>query len=82
MKENEAILTNVRSLHFKFDGKERLFKMKELLRCSKCEQYTMKKEHCGIKTISPKPAKWKPDDKYGRLRREAKKEEWEKEGLL
>lgn len=48
--------------------------MKHLLRCQVCGAYTMKATHCNEKTLSPKPAKYSPDDKYGKYRRIAKKE--------
>jgi len=57
--------------------------MKELLKCGKCGKYTMKEEcGCGGKAITPKPAKFSPEDKYGKYRRQAKSEEFEKRGLL
>lgn len=57
--------------------------MKELLKCGKCGKYTMKEEcACGGKAITPKPAKFSPEDKYGKYRRQAKSGELEKRGLL
>jgi len=57
--------------------------MKHLLKCQKCGHYTMKEEHdCGGTAVNPKPAKFTLEDKYGRLRREAKQKEWKKAGLL
>ncbi|MFC1801007.1 nucleolar RNA-binding Nop10p family protein [Nanoarchaeota archaeon] len=57
--------------------------MKHILKCDKCRNYTMQEKHsCGGLGINPKPAKWQPDDKYGRLRREAKKKEFEEKGYL
>lgn len=57
--------------------------MKRLLKCGKCGKYTMQEKcSCGGKAVNPKPAKWQPEDKYGRLRREAKKEAWEEKGWL
>ena len=57
--------------------------MKHLLKCSKCEAYTMQEKHsCGGTAINPKPAKWAPADKYGQLRRKAKRKEWEEKGLI
>lgn len=35
----------------------------------------MKLVHCDKKTISPKPAKYSPEDKYGKYRRIAKKQQ-------
>jgi len=37
---------------------------------------------CGEKALTKKPAKYSPDFKYGNLRREAKKEELKRKGLL
>ncbi|MBW2981261.1 RNA-protein complex protein Nop10 [Candidatus Woesearchaeota archaeon] len=55
--------------------------MKHIMRCPKCNAYTMK-EKCCVKTINPKPAKYSVDDKYGGYRRKARKAELEKRGLL
>ena len=49
--------------------------MKKILKCKVCGVFTMKTEHCGEKTLSPKPAKYSPEDKYGKYRRLAKKEQ-------
>ena len=48
--------------------------MKHIHKCSKCGEYTMKDEHCSEKTHSPKPAKYSPEDKFGKYRRIAKKQ--------
>ncbi len=58
--------------------------MKHILKCSKCKQYTMQEKcpECNSKTINPKPAKYSPEDKMGKYRREAKKAELIKRGLL
>jgi len=48
---------------------------KEILRCPKCNIYTLK-EKCpknGEKTLTPKPAKFSPEDKFGGYRRLYKK---------
>ncbi len=42
----------------------------------------MQDEHCGEATISIKPPKYIPDDKYASYIREAKKEERAERGLL
>ncbi|MBI4159310.1 ribosome biogenesis protein [Candidatus Woesearchaeota archaeon] len=42
----------------------------EILKCSKCLRYTLKKE-CGVcsaQTLSTKPAKYSPQDPYGKWR--------------
>jgi len=49
--------------------------MKKILKCKVCGIFTMKESHCGEKTLSPKPAKYSPEDKYGKYRRLAKKEQ-------
>jgi len=47
---------------------------KEILFCKKCHTYTLEKvcPKCNEKTISPKPGKYSPLDKYGKYRRLAK----------
>lgn len=49
---------------------------REILKCSKCGAYTLKEicSKCGGKTLSPKPAKFSIEDKWGRWRRIYKKE--------
>ncbi|MEA3514593.1 MAG: nucleolar RNA-binding Nop10p family protein [Nanoarchaeota archaeon] len=37
---------------------------------------------CGSPALLVKPAKYSPEDKYGKYRRETKKELFRKEGLL
>ena len=37
---------------------------------------------CGQKTISPKPPKYSPEDKYAKYRRAASLEKRKREGLL
>ncbi|MBR9676001.1 RNA-protein complex protein Nop10 [Candidatus Woesearchaeota archaeon] len=52
--------------------------MKKIMRCNKCEEYTMKQTcSCGEKTVIPRPAKYSPNDKYAKYRRIAKKDEME-----
>ncbi len=46
--------------------------MKHLLKCVKCGSYTLKQEHCGQKTASPRPPKYSPEDRYASYRRKAK----------
>ncbi|MBT4577139.1 RNA-protein complex protein Nop10 [Candidatus Woesearchaeota archaeon] len=48
----------------------------EILQCSKCKDYTLEKEcsECNQKTITPKPARFSIEDKYGKYRRMAKNE--------
>lgn len=54
--------------------------MKHILFCKNCNIYTMKEicSKCNTPTIQKKPAKFSPEDPYGKYRRKAKKEQ----GLL
>ena len=47
---------------------------KEIFYCKTCHIYTLEKDcpKCKGKTISPKPGKYSPEDKYGKYRRLAK----------
>jgi len=57
--------------------------MKSILKCEKCGKYTIKdKCSCNGKCITPKPAKFSIEDKYGAYRRKAKLDFFKKEGLL
>mgnify|MGYP001613299638 CR=1 FL=1 len=57
--------------------------MKRLLYCDKCSAYTLKETHdCGSVSVLHQPAKWSPDDKYGKYRLEARREELKKKGLV
>ncbi|OIO61516.1 ribosome biogenesis protein [Candidatus Woesearchaeota archaeon CG_4_10_14_0_2_um_filter_33_10] len=57
--------------------------MKHILKCISCGNYTLKEKcKCGCKAVTPKPAKYTPEDKYGNYRREAKKDNLIKKGLL
>ncbi|MBN2423125.1 RNA-protein complex protein Nop10 [Candidatus Woesearchaeota archaeon] len=57
--------------------------MKHILKCSKCNKYTLSEKcACNGKAVSPKPAKYSPEDKYGDYRRKVKRSEWEKKGLI
>jgi H/ACA ribonucleoprotein complex subunit 3 len=46
----------------------------QILRCINCGSYTLKETcpKCGSKTITTKPAKFSPEDKYGKYRRQLK----------
>lgn len=52
-----------------------------IMRCANCGKYTLKDQcpHCHKKTINPQPAKFSPEDKYGRYRRLEKKSRMQKE---
>ena len=57
--------------------------MKRILTCENCGNYTMKNIcACGAKAITPKPAKFSIEDKYGSYRRKAKINEFKGKGLL
>ena len=58
-------------------------RMKHILKCSKCEKYTMKEKcECGGEAVNVKPPKFSIEDKYGSYRRKVKKPELTKKGLL
>lgn len=46
-----------------------------ILKCPTCQSYGLSSKcPCGEKRVSPKPAKYSPEDRYGSYRRAAKKE--------
>jgi len=49
----------------------------EILLCNSCHQYTLEKKcaKCDSPAVTPKPAKYSPEDKYGEYRRRYKKEQ-------
>jgi H/ACA ribonucleoprotein complex subunit 3 len=49
--------------------------VKALKKCAACLSYTMKDAcaKCGGPTISPHPARFSPEDRYGAQRRELKR---------
>lgn len=49
--------------------------MTKILKCPKCNEYTLKLKcpKCKIKTKNPKPPKYSPEDRYGKWRRIQKK---------
>jgi len=53
-----------------------------LLKCNGCGRYTMKAlcASCGGKAVSPGPAKYSPEDHYGKYRRQLKREARAKQG--
>ncbi len=57
--------------------------MKHILKCPKCNSYTLKDKcpKCETKTVSSKPPKFSPEDKYGKYRREEKKEKLKEKEL-
>lgn len=57
--------------------------MKSLLKCTKCENYTINQIcSCGGKAVTVKPPKFSPEDKYGNYRREAKEKQLKEKGLI
>jgi len=57
--------------------------MRHILFCKVCKKFSMKEVcECGMKTISPKPPKYSPDDKYASYKRKAKEADREKAGLV
>ena len=56
---------------------------KHILKCTVCGRYTMKEQCvCGGKAVAVIPAKYSPEDKYAKYRREARREELIAKGLL
>ena len=55
--------------------------MKHIMKCPECEKFTMKEECC-TRTITTRPPKYSPDDKYKDIKREAKKDIIKKRGLI
>lgn len=53
-----------------------MIKEMKLLKCIKCDEYTLRKicPRCSEKTTNPRPAKFSPEDRYGKYRRMMKKE--------
>ena len=54
------------------------------MKCPNCGRYTLKKvcPVCGSKTVSSKPPKYSPNDKYESYRRKMKEPERKRLGLL
>jgi H/ACA ribonucleoprotein complex subunit 3 len=55
-----------------------------ILKCTGCGKYSMNEKcpSCGAKTVPPMPAKYSPEDQYGKYRREAKKDALKSKGLI
>ncbi len=58
--------------------------MKLILKCLKCDKYTLKEScsQCQEKTVTVQPAKYNPEDKFGKYRRKVKKEKYQEKGWL
>ena len=54
-----------------------------IMKCPVCEKYTLQEtcSSCRHPTLRPLPPKFSLEDKYGKYRREVKKEELRKKGL-
>lgn len=57
---------------------------KHIMKCETCKTYTMHEScvNCKSKTIEARPPKYSPEDKYAKYRRQVKKENLEKEGVI
>jgi len=55
--------------------------MKHILKCQECGEYTLQDTHCGTDAITTKPARYSPG-KFAKYRKEARKEDLKKRGLL
>jgi len=57
--------------------------MKTILKCVKCGKYTFNAAClCGGNPLTPKPAKFSPEDKYADYRRKAKMQFFREGGML
>ena len=57
--------------------------MKHILKCMACGKYTLKEVcSCGNNSSLVKPAKYSPEDQYGKYRRQAKAQDLIDKGLL
>ena len=57
--------------------------MKRIRYCATCDTYTLKTKCAnGHETATTAPPKYSPDDKYTSYRREAKRDERKRKGLL
>lgn len=58
--------------------------MAKIRYCANCKEYTLKEicQKCGAPTILRQPPKYSPEDKMAKYRREARKEDLIKKGLL
>lgn len=57
--------------------------MKRMLRCTSCSRYSLRSMcSCGGTAVSPRPAKFSPEDAYGEYRRKAKREFFGRRGLI
>lgn len=58
--------------------------MLHILKCKNCNSYSLhdKCKKCSGDCVHPKPAKYSPEDQYGKYRREGKKKDLEEKGLI
>lgn len=67
----------------RYSSKEPRVKMKHIFKCTECGKYTMKEScSCGGKAVNCKPAKYSPEDNYGKYRRQVKRKALEEKGIL
>jgi H/ACA ribonucleoprotein complex subunit 3 len=57
---------------------------KHIHKCLKCKSYTLKIKciKCNTETVLPKPPKFSLNDKYAPYRRDVKREDLERQGLI
>ncbi|MGM5482073.1 MAG: nucleolar RNA-binding Nop10p family protein [Nanobdellota archaeon] len=56
---------------------------KHIYFCKYCHEYTLKEVcSCKNKSITPKPPKYSPEDKYGDYRRKVKRDTFREKGLI
>jgi len=57
--------------------------MKHILKCTTCGRYSLKALcSCGAPNVVPRPAKFSPEDAYGKYRRQAKHDMLKERGFL
>ncbi|MFH2028770.1 MAG: RNA-protein complex protein Nop10 [Nanoarchaeota archaeon] len=58
--------------------------MRKILKCEKCNTYTLKEicPKCGSKSLIVNPPKYSPEDKYGSYRRKVKISVYKEHGLI
>lgn len=56
--------------------------MKHMFKNPKTGEYTLKEEVGGVDCLNPRPPKYSPEDRMGKYRRMAKKDELKERGLI
>ncbi len=78
-----ALIANIRFTLINNSKLNKAIKMaKHIMKCLVCGSYTMKEKCCNKATARAKPAKYSPEDKYARYRREAKKSMLIEKGII